>query len=229
MLGDNIKRYRLANGLTQQELAEKLHVVRQTISKWEKNQSVPDAMLLKSISDCLGVSVADLLGEAMAEIPDIELPDKLSEINDILSAEIKKRKKILKIFAPIIIALIFVSVFSISIYFAYLNPIINYSISKPVKPSTESSIELVHLGWGTRFGLPMPPHIKDEIANFGVWMELLNDEIHNNYTSPIHITAEVYYRGKTTVFVFTGTVTKDGQQSDFYRELIFDRKIYPVK
>ena len=66
MLGDNIKRYRLANGLTQQELAEKLHVVRQTISKWEKNQSVPDAMLLKSISDCLGVSVADLLGEAMA-------------------------------------------------------------------------------------------------------------------------------------------------------------------
>ena len=42
MLGENIKIYRQKKGYTQEEVANRLHVTRQTISKWEKNYSVPD-------------------------------------------------------------------------------------------------------------------------------------------------------------------------------------------
>ena len=57
MLGENIKVLRKAKGLSQQELAERLHVVRQTVSKWEQGLSVPDADLLVRLADCLEVSV----------------------------------------------------------------------------------------------------------------------------------------------------------------------------
>ena len=52
MLGENIKVLRKVKGLSQQELAERLHVVRQTVSKWEQGLSVPDADLLVRLADC---------------------------------------------------------------------------------------------------------------------------------------------------------------------------------
>ena len=53
MLHENIKAIRKAKGLSQEELAARLHVVRQTISKWETGLSVPDADLLIAISEAL--------------------------------------------------------------------------------------------------------------------------------------------------------------------------------
>ena len=47
MLSDNIKTLRKSKGLTQEELANRINVVRQTVSKWEKGYSVPDAEMLK--------------------------------------------------------------------------------------------------------------------------------------------------------------------------------------
>lgn len=67
MLGENIKKARESKGMTQQQLAERLHVVRQTVSKWEKNLSVPDADLLKEISILLNVDVRTLLDEAYTD------------------------------------------------------------------------------------------------------------------------------------------------------------------
>lgn len=64
MFKDNLKRFRKSQGLSQQQLADKLHVVRQTISKWESGSSVPDANLLLAISDVLAVDANALLGEA---------------------------------------------------------------------------------------------------------------------------------------------------------------------
>ena len=61
MLGENIKALRKAKGLSQQELAERLHVVRQTVSKWEQGLSVPDADLLVRLAEALEVTVAELL------------------------------------------------------------------------------------------------------------------------------------------------------------------------
>ena len=58
MLSENIKAIRKAKGLSQEELAAKLNVVRQTISKWEQGLSVPDSDLLIAISEALETIVA---------------------------------------------------------------------------------------------------------------------------------------------------------------------------
>ena len=67
MLNENIKTIRKSKGLSQEELAIKLNVVRQTISKWEQGLSVPDADMLISISEVLETPVSALLGETAAE------------------------------------------------------------------------------------------------------------------------------------------------------------------
>ena len=63
MLSDNIKRIRKSKGLSQEELAIKLNVVRQTVSKWENGLSVPDSDMLITLADELDTSVNVLLGE----------------------------------------------------------------------------------------------------------------------------------------------------------------------
>ena len=63
MLNENIRNLRKSKGLTQEELAIKLNVVRQTISKWEKGLSVPDSSMIISLAEELDTSVSTLLGE----------------------------------------------------------------------------------------------------------------------------------------------------------------------
>ena len=63
MLSENIKNLRKQKGLTQEELAVRLNVVRQTVSKWEKGISVPDAALLEKLADILDTNVSTLLGK----------------------------------------------------------------------------------------------------------------------------------------------------------------------
>ena len=67
MLNENIKAIRRSKGLSQQELAVKLNVVRQTVSKWEQGLSVPDADLLLALSEALETPVSTLLGETVTE------------------------------------------------------------------------------------------------------------------------------------------------------------------
>ena len=66
MLNENIKAFRKSKGLSQDELAVKLNVVRQTVSKWEQGLSVPDADMLISISEVFETPVSTLLGESVA-------------------------------------------------------------------------------------------------------------------------------------------------------------------
>ena len=66
MLNENLKAIRKSKGLSQEELAVKLNVVRQTISKWENGLSVPDSDMLIAISEALETSVSTLLGETAA-------------------------------------------------------------------------------------------------------------------------------------------------------------------
>jgi len=60
-LGDNIRKARKKMGLTQEELADKLYVSRQTISSWENDKSYPDIHSLLMISDLFGVSLDSLI------------------------------------------------------------------------------------------------------------------------------------------------------------------------
>jgi transcriptional regulator with XRE-family HTH domain len=92
MLGDNMKILRKKKGYSQETLAEQLHVVRQTISKWEKGTSVPDAEMLNRISELFEVSVSDLLGNPIAdqeEKQDIgEVAKQLAILNEQLANKI---------------------------------------------------------------------------------------------------------------------------------------------
>ena len=67
MFNENLKIIRKAKGYTQEELAIKIHVVRQTISKWEKGLSVPDADTLSKLADVLEINVSELLGSEIKE------------------------------------------------------------------------------------------------------------------------------------------------------------------
>lgn len=84
MLSQNIKAMRKSKGLSQEDLAIKLNVVRQTISKWEKGLSVPDSDMLISLSEALETSVGTLLGESVIEtkVDDLKvISEKLEVIN----------------------------------------------------------------------------------------------------------------------------------------------------
>ena len=84
MLGENIKMLRKAKGISQEELAIKLNVVRQTLSKWENGLSVPDSSMLIAMAEELDTSVSTLLGETVTEPPadDLKsLSQKLEAIN----------------------------------------------------------------------------------------------------------------------------------------------------
>lgn len=58
MFGENLKTLRKNKGITQEELAARLNIVRQTISKWEKGESVPDAEMLVKLADIFEVPVS---------------------------------------------------------------------------------------------------------------------------------------------------------------------------
>ena len=98
MLNENIKAVRKSKGLSQEELAIRLNVVRQTISKWERGLSVPDSEMLIAISDVLETPVSVLLGETVPEnVPDDikVISDKLEVINLQLARQKAARRKIL--------------------------------------------------------------------------------------------------------------------------------------
>lgn len=115
MLKNNIKTIRKTKGLSQEELAIKLNVVRQTISKWEQGLSVPDSEMLISISEILETPVSTLLGEDISEskVDDLKvISEKLEIINLQLSQKRNARRKIihwLLISVCAIIIIIFIS------------------------------------------------------------------------------------------------------------------------
>ena len=84
MLNENIRELRKSKGLSQEELAIKLNVVRQTVSKWERGLSVPDAEMLLSLGEVLDTPVSALLGKTViASEPDSlqTLSEKLEVLN----------------------------------------------------------------------------------------------------------------------------------------------------
>lgn len=78
MLQEKLKRFRKEKGFSQEQLAVRLHIVRQTVSKWEQGLSVPDAEMLVRVSEVLEVPVADLLGKTAGEEPPDSTPDNIA-------------------------------------------------------------------------------------------------------------------------------------------------------
>ena len=91
MLSENIKRLRKAKGLSQEELAVKLNVVRQTVSKWEQGLSVPDADLLIKLSEAFEAPVSTLLGEA-PEVTEADSLKAISEKLEVINLQLAQKK-----------------------------------------------------------------------------------------------------------------------------------------
>ena len=91
MLSENIKAMRKSKGLSQEELAVKLNVVRQTVSKWENGLSVPDSDMLIYIADVLETPVSTLLGETVTESKADDLK-AISEKLEIINLQLAQRK-----------------------------------------------------------------------------------------------------------------------------------------
>lgn len=91
MLNENIKAIRKSKGLSQEELAVKLNVVRQTISKWEQGLSVPDSDMLISLSEVLETPVSTLLGESVVQSKADDLK-VISEKLEVINLQLAQRK-----------------------------------------------------------------------------------------------------------------------------------------
>lgn len=84
MIAENIKRIRKEKGMSQEELATALHVVRQTVSKWEKGLSVPDAQVVINMAQVLHVSVNEILGtESKPSVND--LTEELAKAQELIA------------------------------------------------------------------------------------------------------------------------------------------------
>ena len=131
MLSENIKAIRKSKGLSQEELAVKLNVVRQTISKWEQGLSVPDSNMLISLSEALDTPVSVLLGEIVeqAEVNDLKvISEKLEIINlQLALSRDAKRKKLLVFFGLLTVAIIAVWM----ILMIYGSPYLDWDYSDP--------------------------------------------------------------------------------------------------
>lgn len=95
MINENIKYFRKAKGMSQEEMAVKLNVVRQTVSKWENGLSVPDADVVIHIAELLDVSVSQLLGIDIAGESNEDLSEKLAKLNEQLAKK-NQREQLLQ-------------------------------------------------------------------------------------------------------------------------------------
>ena len=131
MLNENIKAVRKAKGLSQEELAIKLNVVRQTVSKWERGLSVPESEMLISISEVLETPVGVLLGETVKE----DAPEDLKAISEkleIINLQLARQKaSSRKIFHWIFILLSAVIVILFIIIGTAGSPYLNWDFGNP--------------------------------------------------------------------------------------------------
>ncbi len=131
MLNENIKAIRRSKGLSQQELAVKLNIVRQTVSKWEQGLSVPDSDMLISLSEVLETPVSTLLGETVIET-EIDTLKAISEKLEVINLQLAQRKTtIKKIIHWSLISLCVIIVIVFAILSASESPYLGWDYSDP--------------------------------------------------------------------------------------------------
>ncbi len=131
MLSENIRAIRKSKGLSQEELAIKLNVVRQTVSKWEQGLSVPDADMLISLSEAFETPVSTLLGETVmeSEVDDLKaISEKLEIVNLQLAQRKTTRRKTLH---WLLISLCAVIVLIFAVLIALNSPYLGWDYSDP--------------------------------------------------------------------------------------------------
>ena len=117
MFSENLKAMRKAKGYTQEELAIKINVVRQTVSKWEKGLSVPDADVLSQIAEVLDTKVSVLLGGTITEETDKDaVAEQLAKISEQLAIKNRRSKAIWKTIGMIVLAIMLLNILAITLF-----------------------------------------------------------------------------------------------------------------
>ena len=131
MLNENMKAIRKSKGLSQQELAVKLNVVRQTVSKWEQGLSVPDSDMMISISEALETPVSTLLGERVieAKVDDLKAISAKLEVINLQLAQRKTTRKRMLHWLLISLCVVIVAIFAILL--ALESPYLGWDYSDP--------------------------------------------------------------------------------------------------
>ena len=106
MFAENLKKIRKDKGYTQEILAEKLNVVRQTVSKWEKGLSLPDVDMLSKIANVLETDVNILLDGQITTTDQSEIVKQLAKINEQLTIKNRRYKKIMTTIAIILLIIV---------------------------------------------------------------------------------------------------------------------------
>ncbi len=131
MLSENIKTIRKSKGLSQQELAIKLNVVRQTVSKWENGLSVPDSEMLISLSETLETPVSTLLGETVVEAAAEDLK-AISEKLEVINLQLARKKDMQRKALHGLFLILCVSIVVIFVVLAVLgSPYLGWDFSDP--------------------------------------------------------------------------------------------------
>lgn len=131
MLNENIKALRKSKGLSQQELAVKLNVVRQTVSKWEQGLSVPDSDMLVSISEALKTPVSTLLGENVMELEADDVK-AISAKLEVINLQLARRKTTRKRILQCLLVMLCVGVIAVfAILLALESPYLGWDYSDP--------------------------------------------------------------------------------------------------
>ncbi len=137
MLSENIKNLRKEKGMSQEELAAKLNVVRQTVSKWEQNLSVPDSEMLISIAEVFDVPVSQLLGETVETIDtktELEkISQKLENLNEMIAQKNSKNRRVLLIIVAVCLIIIAACILLFSVMAAV-------SLCIAISPATDVAI-----------------------------------------------------------------------------------------
>lgn len=117
MFSENLKAMRKAKGYTQEELAIKINVVRQTVSKWEKGLSVPDADVLSQIAEVLDTKVSVLLGGTITEETDKDaVAEQLAKISEQLAIKNRRSKAIWKTIGMIVLAIMLLNILAVTLF-----------------------------------------------------------------------------------------------------------------
>lgn len=127
MFAENLKKIRKDKGYTQEILAEKLNVVRQTVSKWEKGLSLPDVDMLSKIANVLETDVNILLDGQITTTDQSEIVKQLAKINEQLTIKNRRYKKIMK---KIAIILLIIVIFGILLVILNIGTFISISNSE---------------------------------------------------------------------------------------------------
>ena len=141
MFSENLKTLRKQKGLTQETLAIKLHITRQTISKWEKGLSVPDTEQLVRLAEVLEVPITQLLGQKVADTTnENEVAEYLAQIAEQLAIKNRRTKLIVKIVVGILVAFVIANLLMVLMSFSSFYEITDISEESIVVNESEREL-----------------------------------------------------------------------------------------